>query len=554
MDWLTNLFTDQNALQALVVLSLISAIGLFLGNVKIRGISLGVTFVFFVGIVAGQLGLKVNSQMLIYAEDFGLILFVYTLGLQVGPGFFSSLAHGGVKFNLLALGLAVVTLLIAVGLTFIMPIDVPEMMGIFCGATTNTPALGALQQTLMQLGENTESAAAGCAVSYPLGLLGVIFAAIIIQKFFCKKSDIKTEDETQVKPYYAEFEILNPAIFGKTVIEIDEIANCSDSCVITHIWKSGEVSVFKASDTLDKGDRVLVVCPKKDVPSLILLFGRQTEKDWNKEEIDWDTADGSLTAKNILITRKEVNGKSLGSLRLRSLYGINCIHIFRGGVMLLPSPSLKLQLGDSLALVGERKTLEEIPSLLGDTVKALDEPNLISIFIGLLLGIVLGCIPIPIPGIDQTVTLGLAGGPIIMGILVGSFGPRFHIVTYTTPSANLMLRSMGLALFLAGLGLESGEVFFKSAFSAQGAMWVGVGFILTMLPLLLLGFFSMKLFKVDYASLIGIICGSMANPMALDYVNSIIPGNRQSVAYATVFALSLFARIVLLQIAVLILL
>lgn len=554
MDWFISLFTQHTTLQALFVLSLISAIGLFLGNLKVKGISLGVTFVFFVGIIAGHLGISVEENMLRYAEDFGLILFVYALGLQVGPGFFSSLAHGGVKFNVLALALAVVTLIIAVGLTFILPINIPDMMGIFCGATTNTPALGALQQTLLNMGLSTESAAAGCAVAYPLGLVGVIFAAIIIHKFFARKSNLTAEDKTQTKPYYAEFEISNPAIFGKTVVEIDQIANCSDSCVITHIWKNGNVAIFKASDTLEKGDRVLVVCPVKDIPSLRLLFGTQTDKDWNTEEIDWDTADGQLTAKNILITRKEVNGKSLGSLRLRTLYGINCIHIYRGGVMLLPSPNLLLQLGDSLAVVGERKALEELPPLLGDTVKALDEPNLIAIFIGLILGIVLGCVPIHIPGIEIPVTLGLAGGPIIMGILIGTFGPRFHIVTYTTPSANLMLRSIGLSLFLAGLGLESGAVFFKTAFSAQGAMWVGAGFILTMLPLLLLGFVAMKFYKVDYASLIGIICGSMANPMALDYVNTIIPGNRQSVAYATVFALSLFARIVLLQIVVLLLL
>ena len=553
MDWFTNLFTQHSTLQALFVLSLISAIGLFLGNLKVKGISLGVTFVFFVGIIAGHLGISVDDNMLRYAEDFGLILFVYALGLQVGPGFFSSLAHGGIKFNVLALALAIITLVIAVVLTFILPINIPDMMGIFCGSTTNTPALGALQQTLLNMGLSTESAAAGCAVAYPLGLLGVIIAAIIIRQFFANKSNLTADDKTQ-KPYYAEFEISNPAIIGKTVIEIDQIANCSDSCVITHIWKNGNVAIFKASDILEKGDRVLVVCTIKDVPSLRILFGTQTEKDWNTEEIDWNTADGQLTAKNILITRKEVNGKSLGSLRLRALYGINCIHIYRGGVMLLPSPNLLLQLGDSLAVVGERKALEELPPLLGDTVKALDEPNLISIFIGLLLGIVLGCIPIPLPGIELPVSLGLAGGPIIMGILVGTFGPRFHIVTYTTPSANLMLRSIGLSLFLAGLGLESGAVFFKTAFSAQGAMWVGAGFILTMLPLIILGFFAMKFFKVDYASLIGIICGSMANPMALDYINTIIPGNRQSVAYATVFALSLFARIVLLQIVVLLLL
>lgn len=554
MNWLIDLFTEQTTLQAIVILSLICAIGLFLGNIKIKGISLGVTFVFFIGIIAGHLGLKLDSDMLRYAEDFGLILFVYTLGLQVGPGFFSSLAHGGIKFNLLALALAVVTLLLAVGLTYIVPVSIPDMMGIFCGATTNTPALGALQQTLLHIGETTDSAAAGCAVAYPFGITGVIFAAILIHKFFVKKKDLEVSDESQAKPYYAEFEVSNPAIFGKTVEEIDANANCSDSCVITHIWKDGNVAIFKASDIIEKGDHVLVVCTIKDLPSLRLLFGTQVDKDWNSEEIDWDTADGHLTAKNILITRKEVNGKSLGSLRLRTLYGINCVQIYRGGVILLPSPNLLLQLGDSLTVVGERKSLEQIPSLLGDTVEALDEPNLISIFIGLLLGVILGCVPIPIPGIDIPVTLGLAGGPIIMGILIGTFGPRFHMVTYTTPSANLMLRSIGLSLFLAGLGIESGEVFFSTAFSAQGALWLAMGFILTLIPLLILGFFSLKLFKVDYASLIGIICGSMANPMALDYVNSLIPDNRQSIAYATVFALSLFARIVLLQIVVLLLL
>lgn len=550
MDWTNLLLIEHSSLQAIVIVSLICAIGMALGKVKIAGISLGVTFVFFIGIIAGHIGLSIDPAMLKYAENFGLVIFVYALGLQVGPGFFSSLAHGGVKLNVLGLSLALLTLITAIALTYVTPVSIPDMMGLFCGATTNTPALGAVQQTLSQLGIPSSTPALGCAVTYPLGVVGVIIAVIIMRKLFIKPNEISDAPIGSLpKPKITEFEVSNPGIYGKTIEEIARLSNCH--FVISRLWHNGTVSIPTSSSRLEAGDRLLVVSTPDDVEALHIVFGEQDKTDWNANDIDWNTVDRQLVSQPFIVTRRQINGKTLGSLRLRNLYGVNISRVYRSGLALLATPDLRLQLGDKIIVVGEQKAIDKIEPMIGNTINVLNEPNLFAVFIGIVLGIALGSIPFHFPGIGVPISIGLAGGPIIMGILVGTFGPRLHMVTYTTTSANLMLRAIGLALYLACLGLESGAHFFETVFRSEGLLWILLGMLLTIVPVLILGLFTVKVLKFDFGTTTGMLCGSMANPMALDYANSILPGDHQSIAYATVYPLSMFARVILVQIVIL---
>ena len=550
MDWINLLLIEHSSLQAIVIVSLICAIGMALGKVKIAGISLGVTFVFFIGIIAGHIGLSIDPAMLKYAENFGLVIFVYALGLQVGPGFFSSLAHGGVKLNVLGLSLALLTLITAIAITYVTPVSIPDMMGLFCGATTNTPALGAVQQTLSQLGIPSSTPALGCAVTYPLGVVGVIIAVIIMRKLFIKPNEISDAPIGSLpKPKITEFEVSNPGIYGKTIEEIARLSNCH--FVISRLWHNGTVSIPTSSSRLEAGDRLLVVSTPDDVEALHIVFGEQDKTDWNANDIDWNTVDRQLVSQPFIVTRRQINGKTLGSLRLRNLYGVNISRVYRSGLALLATPDLRLQLGDKIIVVGEQKAIDKIEPMIGNTINVLNEPNLFAVFIGIVLGIALGSIPFHFPGIGVPISIGLAGGPIIMGILVGTFGPRLHMVTYTTTSANLMLRAIGLALYLACLGLESGAHFFETVFRSEGLLWILLGMLLTIVPVLILGLFTVKVLKFDFGTTTGMLCGSMANPMALDYANSILPGDHQSIAYATVYPLSMFARVILVQIVIL---
>lgn len=550
MEWLQNLIIEQSAIQAIIVLSLICALGLALGKVKVAGVSLGVTFVFFVGILAGHLGLTVDTQILKYAENFGLVLFVYALGMQVGPGFFSSVAHGGIRLNLIGLSLALLTLLCAVGLSFLSPVSLADMMGLFCGATTNTPALGAVQQTLSQLGISASTPALGCAVTYPLGVVGVILGIIFMRKILIRPNEITSHSmQSLPKPKITEFEVTNPGICGKTVGDIGHFSNCH--FVISRLWRDGNVSIPTSSTELQMNDHLLVTSAPDDVEGLHIVFGQQDQTDWNAKDIDWNAVDRQLVSKSFVVTRRQINGKTLGSLRLRNLYGVNISRVYRSGVPLLATPDLRLQLGDKIIVVGEGKALDKIEPLIGNAVTVLDEPNLFAVFVGIVLGIALGMIPFHFPGISLPVRLGLAGGPIIMGILIGKFGPQLHLVTYTTVSANLMLRAIGLSLYLACLGLDSGAHFFETVFRSEGLLWIGLGAFLTMVPTVLVGIVAVKGFKIDFGTASGMLCGSMANPMALDYANSTLPGDRASVAYATVYPLCMFARVILVQITIL---
>lgn len=547
MDWFIDLFRGQPALQAMVVISFISAIGIGLGKIRIMGISLGVTFVFFVGILAGHLGFTVDPAMRNFAESFGLVIFVYALGLQVGPGFFSSFHTGGLKLNMLSMAVVLIGTLLAVACSYATGVAMPDMVGVLCGATTNTPALGAAQQTLVQLGLDAGTAALGCAVTYPLGVVGVIIVVMLMRKTLVKPGDTGAPEKDDInKVYMAAFQVHNPAIFGKSVKDIGAIS--STRFVISRLWRDGHVSIPTSASMLREGDRLLVITAEKDVPALTVLFGEQENKDWNKDDIDWNAIDSELVSARIVVTRPELNGKRLGSLRLRNHYGINISRVYRSGVQLLATPNLILQLGDRLTVVGEAPAIHNVEKVLGNAVRSLNEPNLVVIFIGVVLGLVLGSLPIAIPGISTPVKLGLAGGPIIVGILLGTFGPRLHMITYTTRSANLMLRALGLSMYLACLGLDAGAHFFETVFRPEGALWIALGFLLTTLPTLIVGTVAMKWMKIDFGSVFGMLCGSMANPMALNYVNDTVEGDNPSVAYATVYPLSMFARVILVQV------
>ena len=536
-------------MQAVVIISIIIAAGLGLGKIRFFGISLGVTFVFFAGILAGHLGFSIDAKMLSYAESLGLVLFVYELGLQVGPGFFSSFRKGGVQLNMLAMGVVLLGTLMAVALSYATSTPMSEMVGILCGATTNTPALGAAQQTLKEMGMQSTGAALSCAVTYPLGVVGVILAMLAVRKLFVKPSDIDNgEHDEQNQTFIATYSVQNPGIFDKCIKEVAEFTHTK--FVISRLWRDNKVSIPTSEMVLKENDRLLVVTTEKDASALTALFGKMEPKDWNNENIDWNAIDSKLVSRKIVITRPEINGKRLGALRLRNSYGINISRVTRNGVLLLATPKLILQLGDRLTVVGEEKAIENIEKVLGNASSTLNEPNLAAIFIGIVLGLILGSIPIFIPGMSTPVKLGLAGGPIVVGILIGCFGPRFHLVTYTTRSANLMLRGIGLSLYLACLGLDAGAHFFETVLRPEGALWMGLGFLITFVPVVIMALVAMRYSRLDFGSACGMLCGSMANPMALNYANDTLPGDNPSVSYATVYPLAMFCRVIIAQIIV----
>ncbi len=552
MDWLSSILLEHSSLQAVIVISLLCAIGLALGKIRVLGVSLGVTFVFFMGILAGHLGISVDPQVLRYAEDFGLVLFVYALGLQVGPGFFSSMHHSGIRLNMLALTVVLIGTVMTVLMPAVCGVSLGDAVGVMCGATTNTPALGAAQQTLAQLHLPTSSAALGCAVTYPLGVVGVIIAIMLMRKVLVRPADLqpKGDDTNENHTYIAAFRIHNPGIFGKHIGEVAKISH--QKFVISRLWRDGKVTVPSSKTELREGDRILVVTNEEAAEAMTLLFGEKEDTNWNKEDIDWNAIDSKLISQRILITKPEINGRKLGSLRLRNHYGVNISRLYRSGVPLLATPDLRLMLGDRITVVGDTESVHNVEKVLGNAVKSLNEPNLISVFIGMTIGLILGSIPILIPGISAPVKLGLAGGPIIVGILIGTFGPRLHMVTYTTQSANLMLRALGLAMYLACLGLDSGRDFFATVMRPEGLMWVAAGFVLTVLPVLIVGALSLRLLKMDYGTICGMLCGAMANPMALNYSSDLLQSERPSVAYATVYPLSMFVRVIIAQVVLLV--
>ena len=545
MSWFDSTLFSHSALQAVIVICLISAIGLSLGKLHIRGVSLGVTFVFFAGILAGHLGLNIDSQMLNYAESFGLILFVYALGLQVGPGFVSSFRQGGTQLNLLALATVALGTVMAIACTWFTGVSLPDMIGVLCGATTNTPALGAAQQTLKQMGLPSSGPALSCAVTYPLGVVGVIIGILVTGHWLKRYTGKNKANSEQDEPFIASFYVCNPAIFDKKLAEVAGLNE--NKFVVSRLWRDGKVHLPDSDTVLKEGDRILVIAPHKYIPNLTIFFGRQDQTDWNKNNIDWNKIDNNLVSERIVITRHEINGKKLGALHLRNRYGINVSRVHRSGIQLVATPDLILRMGDRITVVGEVSAVKRVAQELGNAVQHLDEPNLVAIFIGIVIGLLVGSIPFYMPGITMPVKLGLAGGPIIVGILIGAYGPRFHMITYTTSSANLMLRALGLSMYLACLGLDAGAQFFSTVMRPEGLVWVGLGFLITTLPVMLMAMVSVKVGKLDFSSTSGMLCGSMANPIALDYVNATLNSDKASLAYATVYPLCMFVRVIIAQ-------
>ena len=553
MNWFTELITTPDFTQAVLVLSLICGAGLAIGKIKIFGISLGATFVFFAGILAGHFGLVVNPDMLIVLQNFGLILFIYALGVQVGPGFFGSLKKGGFKLNMLATLLMVVGTLMMLILHWTTDISLADLMGLFSGAVTNTPMLGSAQQALLQVSpesiKEANNMAMACAVGYPFGLIGMVVCVAILQKTLAPRRNKKAVSRRSDNTFITEYIVSNPEIFEKNIQEIRSNADCQ--FVISRIWKDGKVIIPTGETIIEENEHILVISGKSDVENLTRLFGPQEKVDWNKQDIDWNAIDSQLVSQKVLVSKPEINGTKLGDLRLRNSFGINITRVNRAGIDLLPSRSLRLQLGDRLTIVGEARSIENAARILGNEAKQLRTPNLTSVFIGIVIGLILGSIPFAIPGMSMPVKLGIAGGPIIVGILMGAFGPRFHLATYISQSASLMLRQLGLTIYLAGLGLSAGAGFFETVFSADGLKWVLISCALAVVPVLIVGFIASKMFKTDYAKNVGMLCGSMANPIALNYANSTTEGDEPAVAYATVYPISIFLRVISAQIIML---
>ena len=555
MNWFSELFTQHTFIQAVMILSIICAAGLALGRIRIKGISLGVTFVFFAGIIAGHFGIKIDQSMQELAMNFGLILYIYALGLQVGPGFFSSFKQGGIKLNLLSIGLLLIGSLMAMIVHWSTGTSAGDTVGLLAGSVTNTPMLGAGQQALLQLDPGNHQAAndmaMACAVAYPFGLVGMIISVLILKKIFAPKEFKKAENKSSDNTYVAEYQISNPAIFGKTIMEIRQNADCQ--FVISRVWKNETLIIPTSETVLEENEHVLVISAKKDVDRIKTLFGQKENVDWNKKDIDWNAIDSQLVSKKVLVTKSRHNGVKLGDLRLRNSYGINITRVNRAGIDLLPNRNLRLQLGDKLVVVGDARAVERVSAILGNEAKTLKNPNLLSIFIGIVLGLILGSIPIAIPGMSMPIKLGIAGGPMIIGILMGAFGPRFHIATYTTRSANLMLRQLGLTIYLAGLGLSAGAGFFDTVFTAEGLKWVLISIMLAVVPVLIMGFIAAKVFKTSYADNAGMLCGGMANPFALDFAGTGSDGDDPAVAYATVYPANIFLRVISAQLIILLL-
>lgn len=545
MEWFNQLFINHSAVQTVIVLSLICSAGIALGKLHFKGISLGIAFVFFMGIMAGNMGLTIDATVLEYAQTFGLVIFVYTLGLYVGPNFFGAFRSEGVKLNAWSIGVILLGTIAACALTLLLPVSFPTMVGILCGATTNTPALGAAQQALSHLHVDPQGAALACAVTYPLGVLGVILAMIMLRKWVVKPQQLLPKSGDDDHTFVAQYVVVNPAIDGKTIAQLSEMSHIQ--FIISRIWRGNQAIVPHSTTTLHTGDNVLAITTDNEVDGLELFFGKKDAKDWNMEQIDWNHLDTNIESRVVVITRHMLNGKKLGSLQLRNTYGVNISRVLRGDTKLLATNDLRLQYGDRVTVVGESSDVDHAEKYLGNAVQTLKEPNLAAIFLGMILGLAIGIIPIHLPGVEVPVRMGIAGGPIIMGILVGAIGPRFHLISYTTRSASLMLRQLGMALYLASLGLESGSGFFSIVMQPQGLLWVGIGFVLTVIPVFVIGWLALRSGKLDFGTVCGILCGAMANPMALTYATENTPGESSTVTYATVYPLGMVLRVVIAQ-------
>ena len=547
MDWLQSLLWDPSSVAHIVFLyAFVVAAGVYLGKIKIFGVSLGVTFVLFAGILMGHFGFTADTHILHFIREFGLILFVFCIGLQVGPSFFSSFKKGGMTLNLLAVGIVVLNIAVALGLYYLWNgrVELPMMVGILYGAVTNTPGLGAANEALNQLSYNGPQIALGYACAYPLGVVGIIGSIIAIRYIFRvnmpkEEESLKTQSgDAHHKPHMMSLEVRNESISGKTLIEIKEFLGRKFVC--SRIRHEGHVSIPNHETIFNMGDQLFIVCSEEDAPAITVFIGKEVELDWEKQDLP-------MVSRRILVTKPEINGKTLGSMHFRSMYGVNVTRVNRSGMDLFADPNLILQVGDRVMVVGQQDAVERVAGVLGNQLKRLDTPNIVTIFVGIFLGILLGSLPIAFPGMPTPLKLGLAGGPLVVAILIGRFGHKLHLVTYTTMSANLMLRGIGLSLYLACLGLDAGAHFFETVMRPEGAIWIAVGFAITFIPVVIMALVALRISHLDFGSTCGMLCGSMANPMALNYANDTLPGDNPAVSYATVYPLSMFSRVIIAQ-------
>lgn len=560
MDWLIDLLKPYNESLAstIILYSFVIFAGIYLGKIKIFGISLGVTFVLFVGIFMGHCGYVVNGDVLHFLREFGLILFIFSIGMQVGPGFFSSFKEGGVKMNALAVTGIVLNVGIMLAIYFIQGgsegnSSISQLVGVMSGAVTNTPGLGAAQQTYLQVNATgydvSQQMSMGYAAAYPLGVIGIIITMIVIKKIFKidtnqEIAEIENDEKSSaLAPHMATFKVTNDLISGLSMLKLHTLI--SRDYIISRIEKpDGTIIIPTSKDIVELNDLCLVVCSSQDEETFERFIGPKVEKTWEMDK-------GPVVSRRILVTRTEYNGVKLGSLRLHSAYKLNVTRVNRAGIDLLATPNLRLQMGDRLTVVGKLDDINNLASRLGNSMKRLNEPNLITMFIGIFLGIIVGSIPLQFPGMSVPMKLGLAGGPLVVAILIGAYGHKFHLVTYTNSSANLLLREIGICLFLASVGIAAGKNFVDTVFNAQGALWVLYGFIITVIPLLVIGCIARGKYKLNYFSIIGMMSGSYTDPPALAYANKVANNDAPAVAYSTVYPLTMFCRVIAAQIVIL---
>ena len=559
MDWIVNLFTNTESVAHIALLyAIVIAIGVYLGKLKIGGISLGVTFVLFAGILAGHVGFTGPKEILTFVQDFGLILFVFMIGLQVGPGFFESFKKGGVTLNMLSASAILLNILVMFGCYYLFfdtsnPNNLPMMIGTLYGAVTNTPGLGAANEALLSVFPNgAPSIANGYACAYPLGVVGIIGATILI-KYICK---INTADEEEqlneedaanphAKAHNMHLRVENAYITGRTLREVSEFLNRDIVC--SRLLHNGEVSIPNSKTKFEVGDELLVVCAEADAEAIKAFIGPEVEAEWDREKDEVQ----HFVSRRIIVTRPEMNGKTLGKMHFSSVYGVNVTRISRQGMDIFAGRNHHFHVGDKILVVGPEENVNRVAEIMGNSVKRLDAPNIATIFIGIMVGIIFGSLPFAIPGMPVPLKLGIAGGPLIIAILIGRFGYRMKLVTYTTTSANMMLREIGLVLFLASVGIKAGAGFWDTVVQGDGLKYVGCGFLITIIPILIVGIIARLKFKFNYFTIMGMLAGTYTDPPALAYANASCSKEAPAVGYSTVYPLSMFLRIFTAQIVVL---
>lgn len=557
MDWLINLFTNTESVAHIALLyAIVIAVGVLLGKIKIGGISLGVTFVLFAGILAGHIGQTAPTNILTFLQDFGLILFVFMIGLQVGPGFFASFRKGGITLNILACVAIILNIVVMFACYFIFfdtsdPKNLPMMVGTLYGAVTNTPGLGAATEALDSVFPKGQvpQIASGYACAYPLGVLGIIGATILL-RYIChikleneeEALNKENEEDAHVKPHNMHLRVTNSYLAGRSIGQIHDFLNRDFVC--SRVLHDGHVSIPNGKTTLELGDIVFIVCAEADAEAIKAFIGPE-------ENVEWEKQDQPLVSRRIVVTRPSINGKTLGQMHFSTVYGVNVTRVTRQGMDLFANPHLALQVGDRVMVVGPENLVNRVSSVLGNSIKRLDSPNIATIFIGIIVGILFGSIPIAVPGMPMPLKLGIAGGPLVIAILIGRYGYKVHLVTYTTTSANTMLREIGLVLFLASVGIKAGEGFWDTVVKGDGLKYVYTGFLITVIPIVIVGTIARLKYKFNYFTIMGMVAGTYTAPPALAYANQSCSKEAPAVGYSTVYPLSMFLRIFTAQLIIL---